>query len=146
MRDHQDRRSPFHALTTAALRGADVRILVPLGGDVPLVAAAARSYYPELLEAGARIFEYGPPVLHAKTIVVDDTLAQVGTANFDNRSFRLNFEVAVNLYDPGLCDELAATFEKDLRHAREVTLDMLRNASFPQRFAASAARLLSPIL
>ncbi|MFK7990812.1 MAG: cardiolipin synthase [Sandaracinaceae bacterium] len=136
----------FHALTTAAVRGADVRILVPLGGDVPLVAAAARSYYPELLEAGARIFEYGPPVLHAKTLVVDDTLAQVGTANFDNRSFRLNFEVAVNLFDAGLCDELAKTFERDLENAREVTKSQVEHASFPSRLGASAARLLSPIL
>ena len=136
----------FHALTTAALRGADVRILVPLGGDVPLVAAAARSYYPELLEAGARIWEYGPPVLHAKTLVVDDTVAQVGTANFDNRSFRLNFEVAVNLYDAGLCDELAATFERDLARAHEVTLEMVRGERFHRRLLSSAARLFSPIL
>ena len=136
----------FHALTTAAVRGADVRILVPLGGDVPLVAAAARSYYPELIEAGARIYEYGPPVLHAKTLVVDDTLAQVGTANFDNRSFRLNFEVVVNLYDAGICDELAGQFEKDLERAREITADMIRDASFVRRVTTSAARLLSPIL
>ncbi|HJL19745.1 MAG TPA: cardiolipin synthase [Sandaracinaceae bacterium LLY-WYZ-13_1] len=136
----------FHALTTAALRGADVRILVPKGGDVPLVAAAARSYYPELLEAGARIFEYGPPVLHSKTLVVDDALALVGTANFDNRSFRLNFEVVVAAYDAGTADELARAFEHDLTHAREITLAMVRGAPFHTRLAASAARLLSPIL
>jgi cardiolipin synthase len=136
----------FHALTTAAIRGADVRILVPKGSDVPLVAAAARSYFPELLEAGARVFEYGPPVLHAKTLVVDDTLALVGTANFDNRSFRLNFEVAVATYDAGVSDELAAAFDSDLHHAVELTLRDLRNAPFRSRLAASAARLLSPLL
>jgi cardiolipin synthase len=92
------------------------------------------------------VFEYGPPVLHAKTLVVDDTLALVGTANFDNRSFRLNFEVAVATYDARVSDELAAAFDSDLHHAVELTLRDLRNAPFRSRLAASAARLLSPLL
>ncbi len=134
------------ALDAAALRGAEVRILVPSGGDVPLVAAAASTYYPELLESGVRVFEYGPPVLHSKTLVVDDDLAVVGTANADNRSFRLNFEVVVASYDAVACDVLAEAFEKDLAKAREVTAQILADKSFPRRFFAASARLLSPIL
>ncbi|MBW2464084.1 MAG: cardiolipin synthase, partial [Deltaproteobacteria bacterium] len=136
----------FHALNTAALRGADVKVLVPAAGDVPLVAAAARTYYPELLNNGVRIFEYGPPVLHSKTLVVDDDLAIIGTANTDNRSFRLNFEVVVANYDAEICDGLATAFDVDLECATEVTLAMLQEAPFMRRLVASAARLFSPVL
>jgi cardiolipin synthase len=134
------------ALDTAALRGADVRILVPSGGDVPLVAAAASTYFPELLESGVRVFEYGPPVLHSKTLVVDRDLAVVGTANADNRSFRLNFEVVVASYDADSCDILAKRFDEDLKKAREITRETLTSQPFPRRLFAASARLLSPIL
>lgn len=136
----------FQALTTAALRGADVRVLVPAAGDVPLVAAAARSYYPELVAAGVRIFEHGAPVLHAKTLVIDDVVAIVGTANTDNRSFRLNFEVVCAIYDAATCEELAAMFAQDLERSREVTRNDIRKEPFARRLYTSAARLLSPIL
>ena len=135
-----------NALVTASLRGADVRVLVPSGGDIPLVAAAARSYYEDLLETGVRIFEYGPPVLHSKTLVVDDDLAVVGTANIDNRSFRLNFEVVAAIYDGDTCRELADAFEHDLQNAREVTLEALDAEPFRRRLFSAMARLLSPIL
>ena len=134
------------ALTSAALRGADVRILVPATGDVPLVSWASRSYYLELLEVGVRIFEYGPPELHAKTLAVDDTLAIIGTANADNRSFRLNFEVVAALYDRKRVAELRDAFEADLAEATEVTLDAVRNTPLGTRLRSSAARLFSPIL
>ena len=81
------------ALSTAALRGVDVRLLIPRRGDSRLIDLAARSYVPELVAAGVRVYEYGPRFIHAKTIVVDDDLAIVGSANLDNRSFLLNFEV-----------------------------------------------------
>jgi len=134
------------SLETAALRGADVRVLVPRGGDIRLVAAAARSYYPELLEQGVRIFEYGPAVLHAKTLVVDDDLAVVGTANVDNRSFRLNFEVVVAVYQRSVCNELARVFDRDLARAEEITLEMTAAEPFSRRLSAATARLLSPLL
>ncbi len=134
------------ALTTASLRGVDVQVLVPVTGDIPLVAAAARSYYPELLQVGVRIFEYGPPVLHAKTLVVDEEVAVVGTANCDNRSFKLNFEVVVTAYDGALASELATSFFADVARAREVTSAEVASASFGRRLSTSAARLFSPIL
>ncbi|MGE0789039.1 MAG: cardiolipin synthase [Sandaracinaceae bacterium] len=132
-------------LNAAALRGAKVQILVPEGGDQPFVAAAARSYYPELLEMGVRVYELAEPVLHSKTLVVDD-LAVVGTANADNRSFRLNFEVAVAIHAPHIAQDLARAFDRDLARAKEVTLAECRAMSLPRRLISSTARLFSPIL
>jgi len=134
------------ALTAAALRGADVRILVPKKNDLKLIGAASRSYYPELLAMGVRIFEYGPAMVHAKTLVVDKTLAVVGTANADNRSFRLNFEVVVASYDGMLCQQLVDAFEEDLQSTQEVTLATLATYGRMRRLGQSFARLVSPLL
>ncbi len=132
-------------LQTAAIGGVDVKLLVPESGDQPLVAAAARSYYPELIEAGVRIFEIESPVLHAKTLVVDD-LAIVGTANTDNRSFRLNFEVAAAIHDRKIASMLRDVFARDLQGAQPVSLLELQNLPVTRRLASSFARLFSPIL
>ncbi len=134
------------ALRSAARRGVDVRILLPEAGDHPFVAAAGRSYFPELLAAGVRIFAYGPRVLHAKTLVVDHHYALVGTANFDNRSFRLNFEVCAAFFEEDIADELAAAFEADLEHAREVTPASIEGASVVARLGEATARIFAPIL
>lgn len=136
----------FDALTTAALRGADVRVLVPRRNDLKLVGAASRSYYPELLDMGVRLFEYGPRMLHAKTLVVDNLVAVVGTANADARSFRLNFEVVVASYDGVLCSELADAFERDLESAVEVTPETIASYSLGRRLGQNFARLMSPVL
>jgi cardiolipin synthase len=102
--------SLLDALSIAALRGVDVRVMVPAENDHPFVAAASRSYYCELVKAGVRLFEYGPPMLHAKTLVVDERVAVVGTANADARSFRLNFEVVVATYEAATSAELVRQF------------------------------------
>ena len=80
------------ALRVAELRGVDVQVIVPKRGDSRLVTAASHTYCESLAKAGIVVFEFGPPMLHAKTIVVDDTVGVVATANLDNRSLRLNFE------------------------------------------------------
>lgn len=134
------------ALSGAALRGVDVRVLVPAKSDQPLVDAAARSYFPELLAAGVRIHAYGPPALHAKTMLVDADAAIVGSANLDNRSLRLNFEVLAICYGDAPVHRLAALFEADLRHAREVTPKDLTRETLPRRLFEGFARLLSPML
>ena len=133
------------ALSTAALRGADVRVLAPKRSDSRLVTAAARSYYDELASAGVHIFEYGPPMLHAKLLLVDESIAAVGSANFDNRSLMLNFEAMAVIYDAGLAARLADSFEADLRHASRYVKPG-RRATLGQRLAESTARLLSPLL
>ena len=134
------------ALSTAALSGVDVRVLVPAKNDLRLVGAASRSYYPDLIDAGVRIYEYGPPMLHAKTLVVDHSLAVVGTANADARSFRLNFEVLLACYDRVTCDELASAFHEDLRKSREITDEVIDGYRFPQKLFQNFARLFSPTL
>jgi cardiolipin synthase len=121
-------------------------VLLPARSDVPLVDAAARSYFPELLNAGVRIYAYGPPALHAKTMLVDSDAAIVGSANLDNRSLRLNFEVAAICYGAVPVQRLEGMFTVDLRCAREVTRDGLERESLPQRLFEGAARLLSPML
>jgi cardiolipin synthase len=132
------------ALTSAALRGVDVRVLVPRRSDSFIVSAAARSYFDELIAAGVKVWEYKARMLHSKTLVVDDNCAMVGTANFDNRSFRLNFEVMAVVYGPALALPLADQFDTDLRSSAAVHAK--RKQSFPRRLADATARLFSPLL
>jgi cardiolipin synthase len=134
------------ALRSAAHRGVDVRLLVPIRGDSRLVAAAVRSYYDDWLDCGARVFEYRPAMLHAKTVVIDRELTIVGSANFDNRSFRLNFEILAAVYGPTLADELAHDFEVDLRRSREVRARQLARRSTSRLLAEAGARLFNALL
>ncbi len=133
------------ALTSAALRGLDVRVIVPAHSDSVVVSAAARSYFDELLSAGIRVFEYEPRMLHTKAMLLDDDTCIVGSANFDHRSFRLNFELSVLLHDETLAGQLEKQIQVDLGHCREVRLDRAP-ASFPRRLGDACARLFSPLL
>ena len=133
------------ALTSAALGGVDVRVLVPKRSDSLLVTLAARSYFDELMAAGARVYEYGPRMLHTKALLVDDDLALVGSANFDPRSFSLNFEVCMLFRDAVLGAQLAQLFEGELANAPRVRADRpvpLWSVRLPE----ALARLMSPLL
>lgn len=132
------------ALTNAALRGVDVCILVPEKSDSKIVTAAARSYFDELIRCGVKVFEYHRSMLHSKTMVVDDLVGIIGTANFDNRSFRLNYEVCAVVYGEAFAGKLEQQFLQDLQHARRV--GYARPQSFWQRLGDSLARLCSPLL
>lgn len=132
------------ALTSAAMRGVDVRVLVPRRSDSVFVSAAARSYFDDLISHGVRIWEYRDRMLHSKTLVVDDACSFVGTANFDPRSFWLNFEVCALTYGPQMAHELAQQFETDLLNADEVPPN--RKLSLPVRLFDASARLFSPLL
>jgi cardiolipin synthase len=134
------------ALCTAAQRRLDVRLLIPKRGDSRLVDLAARSYVPELMASGVRVYEYLPRFIHAKTFVVDDDFAIVGTANLDNRSFRLNFEVVALFYDRGIAAELANAFEADLGESHRIEPQELTRKSLSRRLGEASARLLSPLL
>jgi len=134
------------AIVAAALRKVDVRLLVPKKSDSKLVDLAARSYFSDLLDAGVRVFEYEQRFIHAKTMVVDSDVSIVGTANLDNRSFRLNFELAALIFDEGVNTQLATAFEADLTSAREVPRARPSKLPFWPRFGQAAARLLSPLL
>ena len=134
------------ALRSAAHRGVDVRLLVPIRGDSRLVAAAVRSYYDDWLACGARVFEYRPAMLHAKTMLVDNELAVIGSANVDNRSFRLNFEIVAAIYGSEAANRLASEFEVDLRRSREVRPSHLARRGWPRILAEVGARLFSALL
>lgn len=135
----------IRALVTAAMRGVDVRLIVPEKPDVVIVGSAAKTYYEALVRGGVRIFEY-KAMLHAKTMVVDEVWAIVGSANADIRSFRLNFELGALVVDPAFATGLEKRFQQDLKASREVTLTMIKHRSFATRLRNHIARLLSPLL
>jgi cardiolipin synthase len=120
--------------------------MLPALSDVPLVRYAARSYYPELLAVGARIYEYQPSMLHAKVLVFDEELVVIGSANLDSRSFRLNFEASCFVGGKKLNGELAAVFERDLEGCVEVKLEDLEKQPWLGKLLDSTAHLLSPLL
>jgi cardiolipin synthase len=133
------------ALTSAALGGLDTRLMVPKLSDSKFVTLAARSYFDELLEAGVRIYEYGPRMLHSKAFIADDSTCIVGTANFDHRSFRLNFELSMMYTDRKLTAELEAILQAEFDSAVEVQ-PTRRRSLWRQRLPEAFARLASPLL
>ena len=133
------------ALTSAALGGLDTRLMVPKQSDSRFVTLAARSYFDELLEAGVRIFEYGPRMLHSKAFIADDHTCIVGSANFDHRSFRLNFELSMMYNDRGLTAELEAILQQEFDSATEVSTGGPRTL-WRHRLPEAIARLASPLL
>lgn len=133
------------ALTSAALGGLDVRLLVPRMSDSRLVTLAARSYYDELMSAGVKVYEYGPRMLHTKALLVDDVSAVIGSANFDHRSFRLNFEVSMLFQDRDIAQRLAKLIEGEFASAPRVRADRPRPL-LRARLPEALARLLSPLL
>lgn len=133
------------ALSSAALRGLDVRVIVPARSDSRIVSAAARSYFDELIAAGVRVFEFGPRMLHSKAMLVDEDSCLFGSANFDHRSFRLNFELSLMVNDIGVAAVLEGQILADLEHCREIKADRPK-ASFPRRLGDACARLFSPLL
>jgi cardiolipin synthase len=138
-------RAALFALEGAAMRGLDVRIVVPKLSDSKLVTAAARSYFDRLLEAGVRVYEYGPRMLHTKALLVDDDEAIIGTSNFDTRSFALNFEIVMLFRDGGVGAKLAASMQADMAASVEVKKDSPKPGAL-SRFGEAAARLFAPIL
>jgi cardiolipin synthase len=133
------------ALVSAALRGLDVRLIVPARSDSAVVSVAARSYYDELLSAGVRVFEFQPRMLHSKAMLVDEDTCLLGSANFDQRSFRLNFELNVLLNDPTLANELETEMQGNMALSQEVCRDR-PPPPLAGRLAEAWARLLSPLL
>ncbi|MGH1347348.1 MAG: phospholipase D-like domain-containing protein [Nannocystales bacterium] len=134
-------------LRTAALRGVDVRILVPSPdkNDSRLVAYASRSYYDELLQVGCRIFEYDAGMLHAKYLIADDVCA-IGSANMDVRSFHINYEITAMFYDAKVTADLVSVYEADLTESTEVHRRDRTEPSIWVQLRENSARVLSPLL
>ena len=133
------------ALQAAAIRGVDVRILIPERADHLLVWLSAFSYFEESIPYGVRIFRYQRGFLHQKVMLVDHRLAAVGSANLDNRSFRLNFEITGFSPDPAFVDEVARMLEADFEASVEARVEDFSAKPFLFRAACRVARLMAPI-
>lgn len=138
--------SIMEALRIAIASGVEVNLMIPNKPDHPFVYWATYSYAGELLRAGGRVYTYEQGFLHAKTIVVDEKIASVGTANFDVRSFKLNFEVNAFIYSEQIAKELTQDFKNDALLSYELTRDAYYDRPTFIKFKESIARLLSPIL
>jgi cardiolipin synthase len=128
------------------MRGVDVRILFPEMSDNRFIKRAAMSYVPQIAGAGVKFFLFQRGFMHQKVLIVDDRVSTIGTANFDNRSFRLNFEISILTIDEDFTREVATMLENDFSHSRELTADEVLNCSLLQRIVMRVARLFSPIL
>ena len=136
----------FTALTSAAKCGVDVRIITPHVPDKWYVHAVSRSHYQPLIEAGVKIYEYTPGFIHAKTFVVDDDYAVVGTINLDYRSLYLHFECAVWMYQTPSVAQVRDDFFKTQQISQEITLEECRSLSFPRRLGRSVLRVFAPLM
>jgi cardiolipin synthase len=133
------------ALQAAAIRGVDVRILLPERPDHLLVWLSAFSYFEQAIPFGVKLFWYSRGFLHEKVMLIDERLAAVGTANLDNRSFRLNFEITGFSTDSGFVREVRDMLVRDFEDSREALVEDFTRKSFIFRAACRAARLLAPI-
>ncbi len=134
------------ALAIAAESGVDVRLMIPDKPDHPFVYWATLSFCADLLDAGVRTYRYQQGFLHAKMIVIDGKAASVGSANFDMRSFRLNFETNLILYDDRIAEEIKKNFLQELSHCEELTPERYQKRGLLVRLKEPFARLLFPLI
>lgn len=132
------------ALQLAALRGVDVRILVPAHADNQLVYLSGFTFLPELEKAGVQTWRYHGGFLHEKAILVDDYCG-IGTANFDNRSFRLNFEITLLFAEPATMEAVEKMFAADFARSTRAPATDFTDRSWWFRFGARASRLMAPV-
>lgn len=134
------------ALKVAALRGVDVRLLVPEARDHWPVWLAAFAYFDEVRAAGVKICRYGEGFLHQKVLLIDDDIASVGSVNLDNRSCRLNFEVTLIVADAAFAAEVARMLTLDFALASVFNTSLARQPRWLVRIGAPLARLMAPML
>ena len=134
------------ALQICAARGVDVRVLVSGKSDHPYLVQIGRSYYEDLLRFGIRVLEYSAGINHAKAVLFDDEWLMVGSANSDNRSMRLNFELNVLAHAPEAARELEQMMREDFAVSREVMLNEFTGRPFGRRLLEAALRPLAPLL
>ena len=134
------------ALQLAALRGVDTRVIMPRSSDNLLFRYIPYAYLEEAEQAGVKFYLFEPGFMHQKVMVIDRDYASIGSANLDNRSFRLNFEVTCLVNDQRFCDEVAKMLERDLTRSTRLTRDVLAGRSWWFRLATQLTRLLAPVL
>ena len=136
----------FETMRLAALRGVDVRLLLPEKNDSQVIKLASFSFLGASERAGIKTLLYQDGFLHQKVMLVDDALSSVGSANLDNRSMRLNFELTTLVVDEPFAAQVATMLERDFARSRPVTSAQIAAKGWPYRFAVRGARLFSPIL
>lgn len=134
------------ALFAAKLRGVDVRIMLPNEPDHKLVWLASIAHADAMIEHGISIHRYTDGFLHQKVVLMDDQIASIGSVNFDNRSFAINFEITLWFADKDTINKVETMLLEDFELCREVAIDEVKGRSLLLRFATQAARLLSPVL
>ncbi len=134
------------ALTYAARRGIDVKIIMPGIPDKPYAFAVAKTFYPQLLEAGVEIYQFIPGFLHAKSFVSDDEKAVVGTINLDYRSLYLHFECAVFFCEMDTVLDVEQDFQNTLAQCRKITLETCRNEKITTKVYGRVLRLIAPLM
>lgn len=134
------------ALAASARRGVQTTIVFPARNDSWIVGAASRSHYAELLDAGVKIFEYRPGLLHAKSLTLDGEITLIGSANMDRRSFELNAENNILLHDRALTAAMRARQESYIADSTPVTADDVQRWSTGQRLRNNAVAMFSPVL
>ena len=139
-------RDIMRALRTSALRGVSVRLVVPQKNNHFYAGLAGHALYGELLESGARIFERHPPFMHAKAMIVDSSVAVIGTSNFDNRSLRLNYESNLVVYDEHFSNKLKAVVLDDISHSTEIKPADWQRRPASKTIAENLAYLMMPVL
>lgn len=138
--------SLLRVLQSCALSRVDVRLMVPRQSDSRILTFATHSYIQECLQAGIKVYLYEPGMLHAKTVVIDDEIATVGSTNFDFRSFEHNFEANAFVYSHDFNTRLARIFTDDQAHCTRVNTAEWKRRPIMHKAAESIVRLLSPIL
>jgi cardiolipin synthase len=134
------------AITSAALHGVKVTLINSETVDQLFVASAQKSYYEQLLRAGVEVLQYKQPILlHSKTITVDDQIAMIGSSNMDIRSFTLNMEVSLVVYDPAVVAELSQVFDGYIARSKRVELDAWKRRPTGQRLIENIARLTAAL-
>jgi len=135
-----------NALVTAALAGVEVELMLPERTDSKLTTYAANSYLSLLLEAGVKIYRYTEGFLHSKLLMIDESLASIGSANMDFRSLEHNFEISGIVYDSGITKRLLSLFEADKKSCQLLTATEWEKRSGFTRLAESFMRLFAPML
>jgi cardiolipin synthase len=133
-------------MQTAALSGVDVSVVLPAKSDLPFVQWATRNMLWELLQRGVRVYYQPPPFVHTKLFVVDDYYAQIGSANMDPRSLRLNFEVAIEIYDRQVVGILGSHIKEKIGRSHEISLDNVDARPILVRTRDALAWLFTPYL
>jgi len=134
------------ALFAAKLRGVDVRIMLPANPDHKLVWLASLSHADAMVEHDIGVYRYSDGFLHQKVVLMDDEIATIGSVNFDNRSFAINFEITLWFTDPSTIEAVETMLLKDFEACHQVGLAEVRSRPWPLYVAMQAARLLSPVL